>query len=106
MCKTTIMTPEQELEIVKTELNQLKENKKQSHRRFYANKFKILPDMTDEEKEQVQANIDKRNAQARARYKNNKLQRERQKARAREYAAKKRSSKSDNTSSVVSSSQD
>ena len=54
--------------------------------------------MTDEEKAQVKANIDRRNELARLRYKNNKEQREKQiervKARRKEM---KKSSKEDNS---------
>ena len=88
-----MLSPEQQLEIVKNELDQIKETRKQSHRRFYANKFKYYPDMNENERAKVKANIDKRNAQARARYQRNKEQREKQKERAREYAKKKRMEK-------------
>ena len=66
------------------------ENRNQSHKRFYVNKFKIVEGMTIEEENEIKKNITRRNEQARERYRKNKDTREKQQKRSREAYHKKK----------------
>lgn len=86
------------------ELNRMTAEKKQVHKRFYTNKYKIVEGMTEEEKAVIQKNIDHRNQLARERYRKNKATREKQKTRARErYRRLKEESENNNKSNNTSS---
>ncbi len=95
MCRQTL---ENKINELQQTIQRMKQTQKESHKRFYTNKFKITKDMTDEEKEIIQRNIDRRNMLARARYKKNSETAEKQRKRAREaYHRKKELKKKNNT---------